>query len=982
MNTVLLNLHYNYISIFSLLGKYRYPYLMQLVCIFVLLAAVCFLFFVYLPRQSCSRTEMESVLPTIPANFIGRESEIKNMTNLIIKQHIKIIVITGGPGIGKSSVSIMVGHRLAETMQVIFVSLTNVDSIEGVWLGVATAIGGFSGDPASYVCSWLSKRRDLLVLILDNADHFTLGTDASLRDNFHRQIIEMSAWSHNVHIIITTQYQLSFTDFEIIRLSSLNLTETTSILCAILSSQHCESASHSKFAEFAGGIPLAAKIIGSLLKHQNSRTEDILNQLSQNSVRTLSKEQFGTERISHCFNVSVAYLSPIMKTSLIIASKFHGSFDKAANNAIVAKLVNTECMEHLVSRSLIEYDGRYSMHNLLREFSQQSINASFDFRHFVSLYADHYINLLSEENNMTSWRIVVNQESSHLTYVFIQYDAGNLPSKTMQLLHLLANYFNGLRVILPDVYFVSSAIKTLNFTCAKGLVCDHSEAFKSITYQLGKHLLATDQVQLAESVLSLGLECMARCSDITEASLIPIERVLLHVYEAKDDRKKVLEKSVFISNLLQKIDHSLTILKFYLGSDYCNLGAKLFRIIAKDDFGKLLRFLRLSEECDLDIIKEEIILSLLDTLQSNVVGGVMNSDFIKSYIKDLEHQSETNRKVMFPLPPKIHVALNIANLFALFGKYNKTLLSYEIRWLKFVLTLCNNEKLGYYDYNIFIAFIHFRLAWLYDEQKRYCTSFHHAYLAYDSIRLQKQSYQDVAFFMFLNLEQLYQSNYNCNYSMLFDISKECEEFISESNNLFRFEASVLLIKYSHWFPFVNPFSMILTFWKNSILEYAVLSIQTILNQPAPETTVYSVSHPVSNDFNLWPSIDHRGWIKKTFSGSLKFKLICFYIIFTFITLSIFKIPVLLWENGLQFIYSFVIYIPYYLYHMKLLTINMINKYHWFYTRILQNELVKITFTYLFIFFLIFQSIHWLILFIFYVMPLPMKDNRYCYIRFT
>ena len=930
---------------------------MQLVYIFVLLVAVCFLFFVYLPRQSSSRTEMESLLPTIPANFIGRESEIKNMTNLIIKQHIKIIVITGGPGIGKSSVSIMVGHRLAETMQVIFVSLTNVDSIEGVWLGVATAIGGFSGDPASYVCSWLSKRRDLLILILDNADHFTLGTDASLRDNFHRQIRDMSSWSRNVHIIITTQYQLSFTDFEIIRLSSLNLTETTSILCAMLSSQHCEFASHSKIAELAGGIPLAVKIIGSLLKHQNSRTEDILNQLSQNPVRTLSKEQFGAERISHCFNVSVAYLSPTMKTCLVIASKFHGSFDKAAINAIVAKLVNdSECIENLVSRSLIEYDGRYSMHSLLREFSQQSINASFDFRHFVSLYADHYINLLSEENNMTSWRIVVNQETSHLAYVFIQYDIGNLPSKTMQLLHLLAGHFNGLRVILPDIYFVSSAIKTLNFTCAKGFVCDHSEAFKNVTYQLGRHLLATDKVQLAESVLSLGLECMARCSDITEASLIPIELILLHVYEAKDDRKKVLEKSVFIFNLLQKIDHSLTSLNLLLGRDYCILGAQLFRRIAKDDFGELLRFFRLSKECGLNITKEDFFLSLLDKLQSSSIGGIMNSNFIKSYIEDLEDQ--TNKA----LPPKIHVALYIANLFALFGENdNKTLLSDEVRWLNFVLTLCNSENnMNIQIHHVLNSFIHFRLAWLNNEQKQYCSSFRHAYLAYDFIKPQKKSFVEVAIAMLISLETVYRGD--CNYSIPFDILKECEELFSISNeHVPKSLIGLIMTKSFLQSPF-HPFSIIMIAWKSLLHDFIFL-----IHKPAAASTGLSTSHHVSKDFSS--QLDMDLWINALlyFMTTLIAALILVYIFGN-------PNPCQRLINGLLLIFSFVPCKRHCLSYRKLLTTRRINSYHWFYTKILQNIFVHYTFVIFSSYLVSYCTAH----LFFYIITSPMNENMMCY----
>ena len=134
------------------------------------------------------QVRMPHNLTTPGTSFVGRESDMEGVLALLERD--RLVTITGGPGMGKTRLSLEVGGRLAETVPVWFVRLVGANSASDLAASVAVATGLADtvtevGDLASAVGS------RPMVLILDNCEHLlpavgqfvaqALGSGESLR---------------------------------------------------------------------------------------------------------------------------------------------------------------------------------------------------------------------------------------------------------------------------------------------------------------------------------------------------------------------------------------------------------------------------------------------------------------------------------------------------------------------------------------------------------------------------------------------------------------------------------------------------------------------------------------------------------------------------------------------------------------------------------------------------------------------------------
>ena len=105
----------------------------QLIPILLVLAFIM-LAVLYLAAQQIDNkksAEWQAKLPRIPIAFTGREKQIQLILDFVLKEHIRIVSITGGPAYGKSSLSIVCAHRLmALRSQVYYVPLSEANTIE------------------------------------------------------------------------------------------------------------------------------------------------------------------------------------------------------------------------------------------------------------------------------------------------------------------------------------------------------------------------------------------------------------------------------------------------------------------------------------------------------------------------------------------------------------------------------------------------------------------------------------------------------------------------------------------------------------------------------------------------------------------------------------------------------------------------------------------------------------------------------------
>ena len=112
-------------------------------------------------------------LPASPTEIIGRDREAADLIERIRHNHIRLLTLTGAPGVGKTRLALHVAAelRLNGTFQdgIVFASLASIRDPERVLTAIASTIGLIAdGEPPlkTRLVSFL-RERDLL-LVLDN----------------------------------------------------------------------------------------------------------------------------------------------------------------------------------------------------------------------------------------------------------------------------------------------------------------------------------------------------------------------------------------------------------------------------------------------------------------------------------------------------------------------------------------------------------------------------------------------------------------------------------------------------------------------------------------------------------------------------------------------------------------------------------------------------------------------------------------------
>jgi hypothetical protein len=130
-----------------------------------------------LPRESAPEgASPASTLPAQPTPLVDREQEADAVGELLLRDGVRLVTVTGPGGIGKSRLALEVGARLGPSFVdgVRFVELASFTAPELVASTLAAALGlrvSGSRQPVEVVRSYLRDRR--LLLVLDNFEQVT-----------------------------------------------------------------------------------------------------------------------------------------------------------------------------------------------------------------------------------------------------------------------------------------------------------------------------------------------------------------------------------------------------------------------------------------------------------------------------------------------------------------------------------------------------------------------------------------------------------------------------------------------------------------------------------------------------------------------------------------------------------------------------------------------------------------------------------------
>ena len=338
-------------------------------------------------------SEPDSYLPDEVTSVFGRDEQIKEVTEAIQSGREAAVVITGGPGVGKTTVAIKAAYKLVQERgrRVLFCDLTSKKTSRDVeTLMLLTCINRVSPDnPQNWLFSWSKQLTSTVTFVLDNADDVV---DHECEE-FLKFLSDIRTYSRQkVTFIITSRREFGegIIQSRIVRLGHLPSEEAKQVLWSRMTNTDSFKECLSKveqLTKLCGFVPLALRIAGSLLSKGVYTEDELVRQLETEPTAVLQSNRRPTKETSleKSINISMEALDTCEQQALILLSSFPGSFNDEAAKFLIRKKCSTTAEEQaslilceLTDRSLLEKPSfqRYQVHSLiqafLRKFSREN----------------------------------------------------------------------------------------------------------------------------------------------------------------------------------------------------------------------------------------------------------------------------------------------------------------------------------------------------------------------------------------------------------------------------------------------------------------------------------------------------------------------------------------------------------------------------------------------------------------------------------
>ncbi len=326
-------------------------------------------------------------LPEILTPFIGRETELTQLAERLASRSYRIITLAGPGGIGKTRLALEAAranlHRFADGA--FFVPLDGVAEASAIPAAIAAALNvTFSSDatPAEELLRILQAKQ--LLLLVDNLEHIIEEGTALLL-----QIVQSAP---QVVLLITSRERLNVQAEDLFRLSGLPYpeddTETAAQHAAVrlfadrarrlqktfrLSAETLPHVAH--ICRLVEGLPLGLELAATWVR--DFSVAQIADSLAENidllatDLRDISPRH---RNLAAVFEYSWQLLTTDEQAALSQLAVFRGSFTPAAAGQVAnaSPLTLTRLRYKSLIRSL--GNGRYTMHELLRQLALRKLN--------------------------------------------------------------------------------------------------------------------------------------------------------------------------------------------------------------------------------------------------------------------------------------------------------------------------------------------------------------------------------------------------------------------------------------------------------------------------------------------------------------------------------------------------------------------------------------------------------------------------------
>jgi predicted ATPase/DNA-binding CsgD family transcriptional regulator len=348
-------------------------------------------------------------LPPQPTPFIGRKPEITQIINILRDEQCRLLTLVGPGGIGKTRLSIESISQLTANdfehgvFYIPLASLASADNIVSTVISVLGILIGDDGTPLEELARFLSGRN--LLLVMDNFEHVLSGADLVsdiLNSAPNVKILATSREALNLRLERVWQvYGMRFPNSEeptkIEQYSALKLfadratwvqrdfNMDTQIDCII------------QICRLVGGMPLGIELAAGWLKTLSCK--DIIQEITQgiDFLSTRNRDVPERHRSIHAvFDHSWVLLSDAQRAVLPRLSVFRGAFTREAAEQIAG--ADLMLLSSLVEKSMVRRDasGRYSLHQLVRQYSYEKLDYAGDSEAISVAHAHYFADFMNE----------------------------------------------------------------------------------------------------------------------------------------------------------------------------------------------------------------------------------------------------------------------------------------------------------------------------------------------------------------------------------------------------------------------------------------------------------------------------------------------------------------------------------------------------------------------------------------------------------
>ena len=357
-----------------------------------------------------------SCLPAkIPEEFVfGRTQEIQQVTDIVQSGRGPLVLITGGPGFGKTTVAKEVAYELAKPENnriILFCNLLTKKTFNEVVTEMIHSSGTIqpaqlTEHPEKWLKDWSRQVQTQVTFVLDNADGVL---DSGDRGSFLGTLNAIRLLSkQKVTFVITTRNAFSDPVLQPteVRLNPLSPEEAKNILISQMNDRDVleKLSKTEKMVELCGGVPIALCIIGSLLS--DYKEGKLIEYLEEEPLALLEGNQTTVEK---AIKTSFDLLTQAEQEAFVLVSVFPSPFNSDAVEAVleacsIPRILPVSVLRSLKKKSLVEQPSsrRYQMHPIIGEFAKKIGRTKFP--HLLAegekLACAHFISRLANSANM------------------------------------------------------------------------------------------------------------------------------------------------------------------------------------------------------------------------------------------------------------------------------------------------------------------------------------------------------------------------------------------------------------------------------------------------------------------------------------------------------------------------------------------------------------------------------------------------------